>query len=104
MKIKLKTLLNIFWGFKKTSDLVLENLALRQQLAVMKQSVQRPQIRSIDRLFWILLSRIWGNWRDAMVVVKPETVIKWHKKGFKLFWKFKSRPKGPGRPQIRREI
>ncbi len=104
MKMKFKTLLNIFLGLKKTSDLVLENLALRQQLSIMKQSIQRPQIRGIDRLFWILLSRIWSNWRDALVVVKPETVIRWHKKGFKLFWKFKSRPKRPGRPQISREI
>jgi hypothetical protein len=55
-----------------------------------------------DRLFWVLLSRIWYLWRKSLVIVKPDTVVRWHRKGFKLFWKFKS--KGPGRPRIAREI
>ena len=70
----------------------------------MKRSIKRPQLRNRDRLFWILLSRFWSNWQEALIVVKPETVIRWHRKGFKLFWKFKSRRKGPGRPPISREI
>ena len=70
----------------------------------MKRSAKRPRLRNRDRLFWILLSRFWRNWQEPLIVVKPETVIRWHRKGFRLFWKFKSRRKGPGRPQISREI
>jgi hypothetical protein len=70
----------------------------------MKRSIKRPQLRSRDRLFWVLLSRFWSNWQEALIIVKPETVIGWHQKGFRLFWKFKSRRKGPGRPPISPEI
>lgn len=84
--------------------LIIENLVLRQQLSIMKQSVKRPKIRKRDRVFWILLSRFWKDWRDALMVVKPETVIRWHRKGFKLFWTYKSRKRGPGRPCIDSKI
>jgi hypothetical protein len=104
MKTLMKLILNILFGFEKTFDLALENLALRQQVAAMKRAVKRPQLRSIDRLFWVLLSRFWSNWQQTLIIVKPETVVRWHKKGFKLFWKFKSRRKGPGRPPISPEI
>lgn len=57
-----------------------------------------------DRIFWIIIRRFWNRWRDALIVVKPETVVRWHRKGFKLFWRWKSRYKGPGRPQISSEI
>ena len=87
MKMTLNLLFNILFGFKKTFDIVLENLALRQQLATMKRCAKRPQLRASDRLFWIILSRFWSNWRQVLIVVKPETVVRWHKKGFKLFWK-----------------
>jgi transposase InsO family protein len=70
----------------------------------MKRSAKRPRLRNWDRLFWILLSRFWGNWQEPLIFVKPETVIRWHRKGFKLFWKFKSRRKGSGRPPISAEI
>jgi hypothetical protein len=104
MKMLLKLILNILLRPQKDSDLALENLALRQQLAILKRPKKRPQIRTKDRLFWIMLCRFWSNWRQALIVVKPETVIRWHRKGFKLFWKFKSRRKGPGRPPISSEI
>ena len=104
MKTLMKMLLGVPLGFVKTSDLALENLALRQQLAIMKRSTKRPRLRNRDRLFWILLSRFWRNWQVPLIVVKPETVIRWHRKGFKLFWKFKSRRKDPGRPPISSEI
>ncbi len=64
-----------------------ENLALRQQVAVYKQSVKRPKLRPRDRFFWVLLSRLWANWRSALAIVQPETVIKWHRQGFKLYWR-----------------
>ena len=58
-----------------------ENLALRQQVAVFKQSVKRPKLRPRDRVFWGVLSRVWPNWRSVLAIVQPETVIKWHRKG-----------------------
>ncbi len=67
--------------------LVVENLALRQQVAAFKHSVKRPKLRHRDRIFWVLLSRFWPNWRTALAIVRPETVIKWHRMGFKLYWR-----------------
>jgi hypothetical protein len=81
-----------------------ENLALRQQLAVVSQSVKRPKLRPRDRVFWALLSRLWPNWRTALVIVQPATVIRWHRRGFRLFWRWKSRFRKPGRPTIELEI
>jgi len=102
MKMLGNFVLFIWLKFKVTSNLAAENLALRHQLAVMKRTNKRPRIRMVDRLFWVLLSRIWTPWRKSLIIVKPDTVVYWHRKGFKLFWKFKS--KGPGRPQVSREI
>jgi len=85
MKILLKLILNILLRPQKDSDIALENLALRQQVAAMKWSIKRPRLRSQKRLFWILISRFWSNWREALVIVKPDNVVRWHKKGFKLF-------------------
>ncbi len=62
-----------------------ENLALRQQVAVLKPSVKRPKLRCRDRVFWVVLSRLWPNWRSALAIVQPETVIQWHRKGFRLY-------------------
>ena len=84
--------------------LAVENLALRQQLAVCRQSVKRPKLRPRDRVFWVLLSRLWSNWRSALAIVQPETVIQWYRMGFKLYWHWKSRAGKPGRPPIEREI
>ena len=81
-----------------------ENLALRQQVAVFKHSAKRPKLRHRDRIFWVLLSRLWPNWRSVLVIVQPETVIKWHRQGFTLFWRWKSRAGKVGRPCIDREI
>ncbi len=81
-----------------------ENLALRQQVAVYKHTVKRPKLRPRDRIFWVLLSRLWPNWRSALAIVQPATVIKWHRKGFKLFWRWKSKAGKPGRPPIKRVI
>ena len=104
MKMLLKLILNILLRPQKDSDLALENLALRQQLAIWKSQKKRPQIRTKDRLFWIMLSRFWSNWQKPLIIVKPETVIGWHRTGFKLCWKFKSRRKGSGRPWISPKI
>ena len=86
------------------TSLAVENLALRQQLAVYKQSVKRPKLRPRDRLFWICLSRLWSNWRSALSMVQPETVIRRHRQGFQLYWSLKSRNGKPGRPPLSRDI
>ncbi len=88
--------------FKNKRDLILENLAFRQQLAVQQRSIKRPKIKNTDRIFWVWLSRIWDDWRSSLIIVKPPTVIAWHKKGFKLYWKRKSRR--VGRPNIDWEV
>ena len=90
MKMLGNLVLFIWSKFKVTSNLAAENLALRQQLAVMKRTNKRPKIRMADRLFWVLLFRIWTPWRKSLVIVRRDTVVLWHRKGFKLFWKFKS--------------
>jgi putative transposase len=83
--------------------LAAENLALRQQLAVLSRKIHRPQLHRRDRFFWVVTSRLWKDWRNVLIIVKPETVIRWHRQGFKLYWRWKS--KAPvGRPKINQEI
>jgi putative transposase len=84
--------------------LVLENLALRHQLVVLQRTVPRPRLRTADRLFWVLLSRLWNGWTDALSVVQPATVIRWQRSGFKVFWTWRSRRTGPGRPAVAPEV
>jgi transposase InsO family protein len=79
-------------------DIALENLALRQQLAVFKRKCPRPRLRRTDRFFWVWLSRSWKDWRRALVIVRPETVVAWHRKGVRLYWSWISRQKS-GRPE-----
>jgi len=85
---------------KKTSDLALENIPLRQQLAIMKRSNKRPLLHIIDRLFWVVLSWFWSGWKEALILVKPDTAVRWHRKRFKLLWKYESRLGGFGRSPI----
>jgi hypothetical protein len=79
-------------------------LALRHQLMVLERS-RRPRLRlhAVDRLLWVWLARLWTQWRSALVIVKPETVIAWHRQGFRLWWTWKSRRR-PGRPPVPREV
>ncbi len=84
--------------------LQLELLALRHQLATMKRTSPRPSLQSADRLLWVILSRILPNWREVLVIVRPETVIGWHRKGFRLYWTWKSRRHRGGRPAIPRDV
>jgi hypothetical protein len=67
-------------------DIALENLALRQQLAVLKRKCPRPRLRRTDRFFWVWQFRSWKDWHRTLVIVRPETVVTWHRKGFRLFW------------------
>ena len=86
--------------FIRREALMLENLALRQQLAAYKRACKRPHLQMRDRAFWVWLSKLWQKWPAALVIVKPETVIRWHRQGFKRYWRWKSRPKRCGRPTI----
>ena len=91
-------------GLRSRRELMLENLALRQQLATVLQK-RRPRIGPADRAFWVVLRRLWSRWADAVVIVKPETVIGWHRAGFALYWKWLSRKgRSPGRPPLAREV
>lgn len=72
-------------------DLLLENLVLRQQLGVLKQRHPQPQFATPHKLFWVMLRRLWTGWRKALILVQPETVVRWHRAGFKLYWTWLSR-------------
>jgi hypothetical protein len=75
-----------------------ENVALRQQLAVFRRTVKRPQLRNADRLFWVLFSKTWQDWRTALVVVHPDTVVRWHRQWLRRRWTQRSAHARPGRP------
>jgi len=94
----------IFSVLKSHRALVLENIALRHQLEVLRRTKPTPRLKMLDRLLWVFLSRIWSNWKRDLVIVRSETVIGWHRKGWRLYWKWKSRPKQKGRPPISVEI
>jgi transposase InsO family protein len=89
--------------FRGRSEQVVVELALRQQLAIYAQKRSRPRLTSLDRAFWLALRWLWPRWKEVLVVVKPETVVRWHRKGFRLYWRALSR-RGPGRPRIPQEV
>jgi hypothetical protein len=77
------------FALRTRADLAIEKLALRQQLANFQRISARPRLRKSDRAFWLVLSRLWSRWADVLVVVKPDTVVRWHRTGFRLFWRWK---------------
>ena len=82
----------------------IEIFALRHQLAVLqRQTKKRAGLGAADRFLWVILSRLWTRWRSALVIVKPETVIAWHRRGFRSYWRWKSRPEKYGRPRVSRD-
>ena len=89
--------------FRSRAALQAEVFTLRHQLLVLERqrTGMRVPLRTSDRLLWVWLSRIWPEWRQALVLVQPETVLRWHRQGFRLYWRWKSRPKRPGRYVIR---
>jgi len=90
--------------FRSRLELMMENLALRQQLAVFKQQHSRPELRPGERAFWVFLRQAWRNWANALILVQPDTVVRWQRQGFKWFWRWISRAKRVGRPRISREV
>lgn len=106
MLISLTTLLSTLCSiFRSRAALELENLALRHQIGVLNRSARkRPKLTAGDRMLWVFLSRVWHDWRSALAIVRPETVVAWHRAGFRLFWTWKVRRGQPGRPLISREV
>jgi hypothetical protein len=90
--------------FRSRASLRLENLALRHQLAVYKQTVRRPSLRSTDRMFWAWLSRLRPGWHAALAFVQPRTVIAWQRQRFRDYWRQLSQQGRPGRPTIAKEV
>jgi len=90
-------------ALKRQRDLALENIALRHHLMVLQRQPGRLRIKDSDRLFWVWLRRIWPGWHRGLVLVQPATVVKWHREGFRAYWRWKSRPTG-GRPRIDRKV
>jgi len=91
--------------FKSKSRLIAENLLLRQQLVVLKRRQTRPTLRDSDRRFWVLACQAFSGWRRSLIIVKPDTVIGWHRKGWKAYWRWRSRPRpGPGRKRTDPEL
>jgi putative transposase len=84
-------------------QLALENLALRQQLAVYKRTGPRPRLRTMDRLVWVGLASVWAGWRQALVIVSPDTVLRWQRRRFRKHWTRRSGRPRPGRPPISAE-
>jgi putative transposase len=103
---QLLTLVGLLASLFRTSvELRLENLALRHQLGVLRRSApKRLKLIPADRILWVLLRRVWADWKSALLIVKPETVIAWHRKGFRLYWTWKVRRGKPGRPPCRRRF
>ena len=91
--------------FQSRAALQLEIIALRHQVLVLqRKQKKRTQLTFLDRIFWILLYRLWPKALETMVIIQPATVIRWHRKGFLAFWRWKSRPKKPGRKPVSKEI
>src|SRR5437899_3179592 len=91
----------LFGGHRQ---LALDNLALRRQLAVYKRAVPRPKLYTIDRMLWVALARVWAGWRQALIIVSPDTVLRWQRRRFREYWtELSARPTG-GRPTVDIEI
>jgi putative transposase len=88
----------------RATAVTLENVALRHQLAILQRSVPRPRLRRRDRIFWVCLSRLWANWRASLLIVQPATVLAWHRQGFQLYWRWKSRCRSVGRRPLDLEL
>ena len=80
--------------FRPRASLIAENLCLRQQLLVLQRRHPRPRLTDVDRRFWILVRRWFWGWREPLLIVKPETVIGWHRKGWRAYWRWRSRAPG----------
>ena len=94
--------MRVFFVFR--TNLALEILALRQQVAVLKRKRPRPKLNCMDRLFWTVLRKLWSRWAEVLLIVKPETVVGWHRAGFRLYWRWRSRGPAGGRHRLTLEV
>ena len=95
---------SLLGSFRKQAVLQAEIVALRHQLTVLQRTHKRLMLNRADQWFWVWLFRLWSGWRSPLAIVKPETVIAWHRAGFRRFWAWKVRPGQPGRPLISCEV
>ena len=92
-------------ALRSRSSLVLENIAMRQQVGVLTRRRPRPPLDNADRAFWVAMRGAWPNWAQPLLIVEPDTVVKWHRELFRRYWTWLSRRRaGPGRPRVDREI
>ena len=89
--------------FRSRHEQAIVELALRQQLATYAQTRPKPKLTPLGRAFWVALFRLWSHWEDALVIVRSDTVIRWHRKGFHLYWRAISK-RGSGRPPVSQEV
>jgi len=104
LEIFLNLLATLRSALRTRTELALENLAVRRQLAALHLCTPRLRLRRADRAFWIGLSQIWSRWSTALVIVKPDTVVRWHRAGFRLFWRWKSRSRTPAKDDVPAEV
>jgi putative transposase len=83
-------------AFGSREDLILENLALRQQLLALRAKRPRHRLTALHKLFWVVLCRLWAGWKEPLVLVTPRTVVGWHQAGFRMYWKWLSRTSQKG--------
>ena len=92
-------------AFRSREDLMLENLALRQQLLALHAKRPRRRLGSVDKVFWVALRKLWSGWKKPLLLVTPETVVGWHRLGFRLYWSWLSRTgRDAGRKPLSREV
>src|SRR5499425_3075913 len=100
----LMTLSSLLSGLRGQAALQAENIALRHQVTVLQRThTKRPVLKPGDRCLWVWLSRLWSGWRSALIIVMPETVIGWHRQGFRWYWTWKIRHGRSGRPRVPKE-
>jgi len=91
--------------FRNRRDILLENFVLRQQLAVLERRNSRPSLHLLEKLFWVAASRLWSGWKQALILVTPETVVRWHRAGFRMYWELISKVRKPiGRKPTPKEV
>src|SRR6516164_3357895 len=92
-------------AFRSRQDLILENLALRQQLMALHANRPRRRLTAGHKLFWVSMLKLWSRWKEPLILVTPRTVVDWHRAGFRLYWKSisRARPKG-GRKPVSQDI
>ena len=96
-------LLLLLASFRSHRQLALENVALRHQLEVLQRNAKLPRLRPSDRALWAGLSRLLPDWRRHLTIVQPDTVVRWHRAGWRLYWRWRSDP-GRGRPKVTAEV